>query len=126
MIGSCTSGSKRTGCSCGRKFVRTLISPQRGSPRSVGAGCVVAVMTSAIRLRLEYGLDYALRLSPCQCLVADEDMFCGDICSMLVGKIIGNVRVSSELPEDIESDIVPRCACGHDGCGDGNVSGEVH
>jgi hypothetical protein len=53
-------------------------------------------------------------------------MFCGEVCAMLAGNLIGEVRVETELPEGVDRNVVPRCACGHDACSSPAVSGEVH
>jgi hypothetical protein len=63
---------------------------------------------------------------PCKCVAADDEIFCSDICSMLGAQLVGKVKVSSELPLVADHRIVPRCACGHDGCGDSLVSARVN
>ncbi len=63
--------------------------------------------------------------SPCKCHAESDELFCGEVCAMLGAGLVTTVSVSSELP--LKSDAVaPRCACGHDGCGDGAVSAEIH
>jgi hypothetical protein len=62
---------------------------------------------------------------PCKCRVSEGDMFCGDICAMLGASLVNQVALSSTLPLKPAA-TVPRCACGHDGCGDSLVSGETH
>ena len=64
--------------------------------------------------------------APCQCRVPDGEMFCSDICAMLGAALVNQVAVSSSVPLKPEAEIVPGCACGHDGCGDNLVSGEIH
>jgi len=58
--------------------------------------------------------------------VPEGEMFCSDICAMLGAALVNQVAVSSPLPLKPDGEIVPRCACGHDGCGDNLVSGEIH
>ena len=64
--------------------------------------------------------------SPCKCLVADDEMFCCDICAMLGAQLVSRVEVSSAVPLKPEREVLPRCACGHDDCRDSLVSGQVH
>jgi hypothetical protein len=63
---------------------------------------------------------------PCKCMAPDGEIFCGDICAMLGAGLVNQVRTSSALPLKPDEDVVPRCACGHAGCGDSLVSGEVN
>lgn len=63
---------------------------------------------------------------PCKCLVAAGEVFCCDVCAMLGAKLVNQVDVSSQLPLKPDSETVPRCACGHEGCGDSLVSGEIN
>lgn len=63
---------------------------------------------------------------PCKCIVPDGEMFCGEICVMLGAQLVRNVTVVSAVPLKDEGDIVPRCPCGHDGCGDSLVSGRIN
>jgi len=63
---------------------------------------------------------------PCKCLVAAEDTFCDEVCAMLAGSLVNNVRVSSSLPEEAMQTAIPRCACGHSECGDTAPSAKVH
>ena len=63
---------------------------------------------------------------PCKCRVSDGEMFCSEICAMLGAKLVTRVTVSSSLPLKPDAQVVPRCACGHDGCGDNLVSGDLH
>jgi len=64
--------------------------------------------------------------APCKCRVPDGEIFCGDICAMLGAALVNKVTVSSSMPLKPAAEIVPRCACGHDGCGDNLVSDEIH
>ena len=63
---------------------------------------------------------------PCKCLVADGDIFCGEICAALGARLVNKVDVSSRLPLKPDNQVIPRCACGHAGCGDSHVSGQVN
>lgn len=63
---------------------------------------------------------------PCKCLVAEGEMFCGDVCAMLGAQTINQVRVSTRLPLQPDARVVPRCACGHSGCGDSLVTDGVN
>ena len=63
---------------------------------------------------------------PCKCLVADGDIFCGEICAVLGARLVNKVDVSSRLPLKPDNQVIPRCACGHAGCGDSQVSGQVN
>jgi hypothetical protein len=63
---------------------------------------------------------------PCKCSVDTDEMFCGDVCTMLGASLVRNVAVSAAVPLKLDDEVVPRCACGHDGCGDSLVSGEIH
>ena len=64
--------------------------------------------------------------APCKCSVQDGELFCGEVCAMLGASLVNRVGISSAVPLKPEEQIVPRCACGHDGCGDSLVSAEVH
>lgn len=44
---------------------------------------------------------------------------------MLGAKLVNQVGVSSSMLKP-DTQIVPRYACGHDGCGDNLVSGDIH
>jgi hypothetical protein len=63
---------------------------------------------------------------PCKCLVPSGEVFCGDICAMLGAQLVNQVQVSSDIALKDDDLIVPRCACGHEGCGDTLVSGSDH
>jgi hypothetical protein len=63
---------------------------------------------------------------PCKCLASPDEQFCGDICAMLGAKLVNRVAVSQEMPLKADEDVAPRCACGHEGCGDTLVSGRVN
>jgi hypothetical protein len=63
---------------------------------------------------------------PCKCLAPADELFCSDICAMLGARLVNEVHVSSDLPLEPDHEVIPRCACGHDGCGDGAVSGGIH
>ena len=63
---------------------------------------------------------------PCKCSVADGEMFCGEICLMLGAHLVRHVDVVSAVPLKDDADVVPRCACGHEGCGDSVVSGRIN
>ena len=63
---------------------------------------------------------------PCQCRVAADEMFCGDVCAMLGASLVRSVSVSSALPLKSDDEVVPRCACGHNGCGDIHVSRRIN
>ena len=45
---------------------------------------------------------------------------------MLGAGLINKVLATTAVPLKSDDEIVPRCACGHPGCGDGPVSAEVH
>jgi len=64
--------------------------------------------------------------APCKCSVEDGELFCGDVCAMLGAGLVNQVAVSSAMRFKPDDQVVPRCACGHDGCGDSLVSGEIH
>jgi len=64
--------------------------------------------------------------APCTCRVPVGEIFCSDICAMLGAKLVNEVAVSSAVPLKLDAQVVPRCACGHEGCGDNLVSGEIH
>jgi len=61
---------------------------------------------------------------PCKCSVDADEMFCGDVRAMLGASLVRNVAVSTAVP--LKSEVVPRCACGHDGCGNSFVSREIN
>jgi hypothetical protein len=63
---------------------------------------------------------------PCKCVVAQDEIFCGDICAMLGAKLVNQVSVESAVPLKSDDRVVPRCACGHAGCGDSLVNGNIH
>jgi hypothetical protein len=63
---------------------------------------------------------------PCKCLVGDDEIFCSDFCAMLGAQLVNVVSVSSAVPLKPSHEISPRCACGHEGCGDNLVSEQVH
>lgn len=63
---------------------------------------------------------------PCKCSVAEDEIFCGDACAMLGASLIRNVAASTAVPLKLDHEVVPKCACGHDGCGDSLVSREIH
>ena len=56
--------------------------------------------------------------------VADGDTFCGEICAVLGARLVNKVDVSSRLPLKPDNQVIRRCACGHAGCGDSQVSGQ--
>jgi hypothetical protein len=56
----------------------------------------------------------------------DDETFCSDICAMLGAKLIDQVRVSSSGTIRLDDEVVPRCVCGHAGCGDSLVSGHIN
>jgi len=41
---------------------------------------------------------------------------------MLGAQLVDRVKTVTALPLRLDDEIVPRCACGHDGCGDSLVS----
>ena len=45
---------------------------------------------------------------------------------MLGAQLVNRVAVSSAMPLKSHEEVVARCACGHDGCGDSLVSGQVN
>jgi hypothetical protein len=63
---------------------------------------------------------------PCKCSVEANEMFCGEVCAMLGASLVGDVAVSTAVPLASDDEVVARCACGHDGCGDSLVSREIH
>jgi hypothetical protein len=63
---------------------------------------------------------------PCKCLVPDDEQFCGDVCAMLGAGLVNRVSVSSTLRVKEDAGVTPRCACGHDGCGDSLVSDSLN
>jgi hypothetical protein len=64
--------------------------------------------------------------TPCKCLVEDGEMFCAEVCAMLGASLVNEVEVSTRLPLRPDARVVPRCACGHSGCGDSQVSGQIN
>jgi len=63
---------------------------------------------------------------PCKCLVETDDIFCSEVCAMLGASLVNRVEVSTSLPLEPDDRVVARCACGHDGCGDSQVSGRIN
>ena len=63
---------------------------------------------------------------PCKCLTPAGEMFCGDICAMLGASLVNKVAVTAAVPLQPDDEVIARCACGHDGCGDSLVSGQVN
>lgn len=63
---------------------------------------------------------------PCKCLVPADEVFCSEICAMLGAKLVNQVEVSSSAQLKPDHQVVPRCACGHVGCGDSLVSGHIN
>ena len=63
---------------------------------------------------------------PCKCMAEDDDIFCGEVCAMLGGGLVTRVHVETTLAPDERGEMAPRCACGHDGCGDSFVSRQVN
>jgi hypothetical protein len=53
-------------------------------------------------------------------------MFCGETCAMLGAALVKQVRATTAVPLKSDDEIVSRCACGHPGCGDGQVSAAIH
>jgi len=45
---------------------------------------------------------------------------------MLGASLVNRVEVSTSLPLEPDDRVVARCACGHDGCGDSQVSGRIN
>lgn len=45
---------------------------------------------------------------------------------MLGASLVNRVEVSISLPLEPDDRVVPRCACGHSGCGDSQVSGGIN
>jgi hypothetical protein len=45
---------------------------------------------------------------------------------MLGAGLVNQVATSSAVPLKPDQEVVPRCACGHPGCGDSQVSADVH
>jgi hypothetical protein len=64
--------------------------------------------------------------APCKCLVEPGEIFCGEVCAMLGASLVNQVEVSSRLPLKLDDQVVPRCACGHSGCGDSQISGKIN
>jgi hypothetical protein len=62
---------------------------------------------------------------PSKCVTPEDERFCSDICAMLGAKLIDRVRVSSDVTMKPDHEVVPRCVCGHVGCGDSLVSGHI-
>ena len=63
---------------------------------------------------------------PCKCLVTGGEMFCGEVCAMLGAQAVNQVKVTTGLPLQPDQLVVPRCACGHTGCGDSQVTNQVN
>lgn len=63
---------------------------------------------------------------PCKCLAPDDEGYCGEICAMLGAGLVNRVGASTAVPLKPDQDVVVRCACGHPGCGDSLVSGDIH
>ena len=63
---------------------------------------------------------------PCKCLIAADEIFCGDICAMLGAGLVNQVGTATAVPLKPDQEVVPRCACGHAGCGDSQISGAIH
>ena len=63
---------------------------------------------------------------PCKCLVETEEIFCSEVCAMLGASLVNRVEVSTSLPLEPDERVVARCACGHSGCGDSQVSGRIN
>ena len=63
---------------------------------------------------------------PCKCLVPDDERFCGETCAMLGAGLVNQVGAITAVPLKSDDEVVPRCACGHPGCGDGLVSAAIH
>jgi hypothetical protein len=64
--------------------------------------------------------------SPCKCTARAGETFCSDICAMLGAKLVNQVHVSSAVPLTPDDEVVPRCVCGHAGCGDSLRSGWIN
>jgi hypothetical protein len=45
---------------------------------------------------------------------------------MLGAKLVNRINVSSAVPLKPDDQVVPRCVCGHVGCGDSRVSGQIN
>ena len=45
---------------------------------------------------------------------------------MLASGSVTRTRATTAVPLQPDDAVVPRCACGHDGCGDSLVSGQVN
>lgn len=63
---------------------------------------------------------------PCRCVVAEDDMFCDDVCAMLGAGLVNTVRIDVDPLLEEPPATEPRCACGHSGCGETPASAEVH
>jgi hypothetical protein len=63
---------------------------------------------------------------PCICMVPDNETFCGEVFAMLGAGLVNRVRAETAVPLQADDEVVPRCACGHEGCGDTLVSGQVN
>ena len=62
---------------------------------------------------------------PCKCLIEGDEMFCSDVCALLGARVVNKIRATTAVPLKDDEDVVPRCGCGHAGCGDTLVSGTV-
>jgi hypothetical protein len=63
---------------------------------------------------------------PCKCLIPEGEMFCGEVCAMLGASVVNRVGVSTVVPLKSDDEVVSRCPCGHEGCGDSLVSESVN
>ena len=63
---------------------------------------------------------------PCKCLVETDEIFCSEVCAMLGASLVNRVDVSTSLPLEPDDRVVARCACGHSGCGDSQVSARIN
>jgi len=76
--------------------------------------------------KLEFTMPELCAYKPCKCLVEIDEVFCGEVCAMLGASLVNRVEVSTSLPLEPDDQFVARCACGHDGCGDSQVSGQIN
>ena len=58
--------------------------------------------------------------------IEDGELFCGEVCAMLGASVVNEAKVSARVPLEPDAPVVPRCACGHTGCGDSQVSGQIN